>query len=94
MVIFDSHRASKAAAANGAAAPARAGGLRLIAPSATAEEAAAIVAALERFIRDTAPTRGGRADEPDPWWRAGILEGTEHDAPGELREPWIAAPTR
>jgi hypothetical protein len=90
-VIFDSHRASKAAAANGTAAPARPAHLQLIAPSATPEEAAAIVAALERFIRDTAPPAGGRTDMPDPWWRAGILEGTEHDAPAELREPWMAA---
>jgi hypothetical protein len=90
-VIFDSHRAPEAAAANGAGAPARPARLQLIAPSATPEEAAAIVAALERFISDTAPPADGRTDMPDPWWRAGILEGTERDAPAELREPWMAA---
>ena len=65
--------------------------LALIDQSATPEEAAAIVAALERFMRDTAPPADGRTDMPDPWGRAGILEGTEHDAPAELREPWMAA---
>jgi hypothetical protein len=65
--------------------------LELIAPSATPEEAAAIVAALERFMRATAPAPLAQAHTPDPWWRAGILEGTERDAPGELREPWMTA---
>jgi hypothetical protein len=65
--------------------------LELIAPSASAEEAAAIVAALERFMRDTAPARtASPACAPDPWWRAGILEGVEGDAQPELREPWMS----
>jgi hypothetical protein len=65
--------------------------LRVIAPSATPEEAAAIVAALERFMRATAPAPGAPADAPDPWWRAGILEGTYRDDAGEEREPWLTA---
>jgi hypothetical protein len=53
------------------------------------EEAAAIVAALERFLRDTAQPSRAPADEPDAWWRAGIREAVEHEAPAELREPWM-----
>ena len=77
--------------ANGAARRTAAGPLRLIAANATPEEAAAIVAALERFMRATAPAPGAPAHALDPWWRAGILEGVERDAPGELREPWMGA---
>ena len=62
--------------------------LQLIAPSASPEEAAAIVAALERFIRDTAPSAAPEP-EPDPWQRAAILEGVGRDDPGDLTDPWI-----
>ena len=78
-------------AGNGAArrpVPAR---LRVIAPNATPEEAAAIVAALERFMRAAAPAPSVPDDAPDAWWRAGILEGTDRDSPGEVREPWMSA---
>jgi hypothetical protein len=58
--------------------------LRIVAaPTASLEEAAAIVAALERFMRDTAPTP---APPPpagmSPWAQAALLEATGH-APGE-----------
>jgi hypothetical protein len=57
--------------------------LRIVAPSASPEEAAAVVAALERFMRDTAPTP---APPPPPgappWARAALLEATGH-APDE-----------
>jgi hypothetical protein len=57
--------------------------LHIVAPSASPEEAAAVVAALERFMRDTAPTRApDPAGGPAPWARAGLLEGTGHD-PGD-----------
>jgi hypothetical protein len=86
------------AAANGSAGRGRgsrpghaSGGVQLIAPSASPEEAAAIVAALERFMRATAPGPAAPAGSVDAWWRAGILEGTERDAPGQLREPWMSA---
>ena len=65
--------------------------IKLVAPSATAEEAAAIVAALERFTRATAPAPAASTPAPDPWWRSGVLEGAEREAPGELREPWMSA---
>ncbi len=54
--------------------------LRIVAPSASPEEAAAVVAALERFMRDTAPTP---AAEPPAggsrWARVALLEATGHD---------------
>jgi hypothetical protein len=49
--------------------------LRIIAPAASPAEAAAIVAALERFMRETAPRPAPRAETLDPWRRAAILEG-------------------
>jgi len=66
--------------------------LELIAPSASPEEAAAIVAALERFLRATAAPAGTSAGPagPDPWQRAALLEGvarTQHGA--DLTDPWI-----
>jgi hypothetical protein len=45
------------------------------APAASPEEAAAIVAALERFMRDTAPPLAPQPPQPDPWRRAALLEG-------------------
>jgi hypothetical protein len=53
--------------------------LRLIAPSASTEEAAAIVAALERFMRTTAPPASPPAHAPDGWRRAAILEGISRE---------------
>jgi hypothetical protein len=52
--------------------------------SASPEEAAAIAAAIEQFLRDTAPPPQA---EPriSPWLRAGLLEGT-----GREPEPWGA----
>jgi hypothetical protein len=49
------------------------------APTASPEEAAAIVAALERFMRDTAPPRVPQAPPPDPWRRAALREGVERE---------------
>lgn len=55
--------------------------LRIVAPAASDEEAAALVAALEQFMRDTAP-----ALDPAPlarqsaWARASLLEATGHAA--------------
>jgi hypothetical protein len=64
--------------------------LQIVAPSASPEEAAAVVAALERFMRDTAPTP---APPPPPgppaWARAAMLEGTGHTDPGHV--PWGGA---
>lgn len=51
--------------------------LRIVAPAASPEEAAAVVAALERFMRDTAPLPAPAppAGAP-PWARAALLEAT------------------
>jgi hypothetical protein len=49
--------------------------LQLIAPAASPAEAAAIVAALERFMRETAPPLAPAAKTRDPWALAAMLEG-------------------
>ena len=67
--------------------------LRIVAPAASDEEAAALVAALERFMRDTAPVL-----DPAPvvrrsaWARAALLEATGH-SPG-TRVTWGASAAR
>lgn len=53
--------------------------LRIVALAASPREAAAVVAALERFMRDTAPPTA--PPTPAAWARAALVEGTEH-APG------------
>jgi len=50
--------------------------LEIVAPSASPEEAAAVVAALERFLRDFAPVHVPAPARPAPWQRAALLEGT------------------
>jgi hypothetical protein len=60
-----------------------------IAPSASPEETAAIVAALERFIRATAMPARSPAEGPDGWQRAARLEGVERWPLPEAREPWV-----
>ena len=63
--------------------------LELIAPSASPEEAAAVVAAIEQFMRDTAPPPAARPSRPNPWLRAALLEGTgrEPQAPSAWGDP-------
>ena len=63
--------------------------LELIAPSASPEEAAAIVSALEQFMRATAPPPLAPEQGPDPWERAAILEGVEREAQEDMPDPWI-----
>jgi hypothetical protein len=60
--------------------------LRIVAPAASPEEAAAVVAALERFMRETAPTPAPPAERPAGWLQAARLEAVER-APGH--EPWL-----
>ena len=50
------------------------------------EEAAAIAAAIEQFLRDTAPEPAVRRESIDPWLRAGLMEGVRRDA--EAPDPW------
>jgi hypothetical protein len=69
--------------------PSRRPRLQLIAPSASPEEAAAVVAAVERFMRATAPAIAPTADPADPWTRAAMLEGVRHEDHGDVPHPWI-----
>ena len=43
------------------------------------EEAAAVIAAIERFIRDTAPPVATAPEGPGPWVRAALLEGVDRE---------------
>jgi hypothetical protein len=54
--------------------------------SASPEEAAAIAAAIEQFMRDTAPPPAPGGPSMSPWLRAGLFEGTKRGAPGV--SPW------
>jgi hypothetical protein len=66
--------------------------LHVVAPSASPAEAAAIVAALERFVRDTAPEAPARPDDLDRWRRVAMLEGVARKPEGDEGDsssPWI-----
>jgi hypothetical protein len=62
---------------------------RLLVPSASPDETAAIVAALEQFRRETAPVTAHEALGRDPWLRAAMLEGVSSQEPGPAGDPWI-----
>jgi hypothetical protein len=53
--------------------------LELRGSSASPEEAAAVIAAIERFMRDTAPAVAPEPERPNPWIRAALLEGVERE---------------
>lgn len=55
--------------------------LEIVAPGASPEEAAAVVAALEQFMRETAPVPAPVEDKPNPWYRAGLLDSIEREPP-------------
>ena len=65
------------------------GRVRILSPSPSEEETAAIVAAVQRFARATAPQPAPTPARANPWRRAALLEGVTRDAPTDLREPWI-----
>jgi hypothetical protein len=62
---------------------------------ASPEEAAAIAAAIEQFMRDTAPPPGPPASRMSPWLRAGLYAGTGRNPAGPSPwgepEPWGSA---
>lgn len=60
--------------------------IELTTGSASAEEAAAIAAAIEQFLRDTAPPPAAEDGGMNPWLRAGLFEsaGLHPDGP----DPW------
>ena len=54
--------------------------LELRGSSATPEEAAAVIAAVEQFLRDTAPPAAPpEPEEPSPWLRTARLEAVERE---------------
>ncbi len=59
---------------------------------ASPEEAAAIAAALEQFLRETAPRPAPAETAVNPWLRAGLFEnaGLDPDGPSPWgdQEPW------
>ena len=49
--------------------------LSIVAPGASPEEAAAVVAAVEQFMRETAPVAAPPAPKADAWQLAALREG-------------------
>jgi hypothetical protein len=60
--------------------------LEIVAPNASPEEAAAVVAALERFMRATAPPPVPPAPAQNPWQLAALHEGVAREPQTPL--PW------
>jgi hypothetical protein len=60
--------------------------LKIVAPSASPDEAAAVVAALEQFMRDHTPPPAPPPARQNPWLRAALLEQTGRE-PSEPT-PW------
>ena len=62
---------------------------------ASPEEAAAISAAIEQFLRDTAPAPAPAGPAVNPWYRAGLFEAAGYDPSGPSPwgdpEPWGSA---
>ena len=51
--------------------------LSIVAPGASPEEAAAVVAAIEQFMRAAAPQPAPSAPEPNRWQQAALHEGVD-----------------
>ena len=63
--------------------------LEIVAPSASPEEAAAVVAALEQFMRETAPSPAAPPERVDRWTRTALLEGVRTGGSGVASaHPW------
>jgi hypothetical protein len=60
--------------------------LSIVAPNASPDEAAAVIAAVERFMRETAPVRKPPPARPNAWQAAGLHEGVERQPLAPL--PW------
>jgi hypothetical protein len=60
--------------------------LEIVAPNASPEEAAAVAAAIEQFLRQTAPPPAPPAPQRNPWQRAALLEATGREPDGP--SPW------
>jgi hypothetical protein len=59
--------------------------LELRGSSASPEEAAAVLAAIEQFLRDTAPPPAPVEAKPNPWVEAARLESVSREP---TRNPW------
>jgi hypothetical protein len=77
--------------ANGKRRPPRPS-LELVAPGAGPQEAAAIAAALEQFLHDTAPVVPASTPRTRPWERAALAEGVglEPPSPWDDGSPWAS----
>ncbi len=62
--------------------------LQEIPPSASLEEAAAIVAALQRFTRATA-LLASQLPSHNKWRTTAILEGVSREPWGDIHHPWV-----
>jgi hypothetical protein len=60
--------------------------MNLIAPAASPEEAAAVIAALEQFMRETVPPPAPPPERPNPWQQAALHEGASRSPEPPL--PW------
>jgi hypothetical protein len=63
--------------------------VRVLTPTASAEEAAAIVAVIEQFARATAGPRTELAAPEGRWRRTALLEGIAREPWDDLPDPWI-----
>ena len=63
--------------------------LELVTPAPSPEEAAAVIAAVERFLRDFTPALVAAEPPRNAWQRAALLEATgrEPDAPSPWGDP-------
>ena len=61
--------------------------LTIVAPNASPDEAAAVVAALEQFMRATAPPPVAPAPKANRWQQAALYEGVSREPAEPL--PWI-----
>ena len=60
--------------------------LEILGAVASPEEAAAVAAAIEQFLRDTTPVAQPKEEAMNPWLRAGLMEGIGLSADAT---PWI-----
>jgi hypothetical protein len=67
------------------AVPNRRPKIEILQTSASPEEAAAVAAAIEQFMRATAPPPAPAEQPLNPWVRAALLEGVDR----EPRAAWI-----
>lgn len=67
--------------------------IELVTPAPSPEEAAAIVAAIERFVADTAPPPAPPSRPLSPWQRAALREGVgpqiPNKAPNKEDDRWL-----